>query len=171
VAGTLFDGVVETDYGQFDLLWCDAMGFDGDFDRFFAEQVNSLVGAGDPDGVYVHFGRRSGGSYVRIEPRGGEPPLEDEWEDIVEVPISVPAGAELRWESRAGDTSGPLGPLPVGTCRVRVCARGRDNRHDGEFADVTVDFYLIQMWAAPDAIIRVGSADAEYWHKEIGGRR
>ncbi|MEV7134371.1 hypothetical protein AB0N24_15935 [Arthrobacter sp. NPDC093128] len=31
----LFDLVVETDYGQFDLVWTEAGGFDGDFDRAF----------------------------------------------------------------------------------------------------------------------------------------
>jgi hypothetical protein len=37
-----------------------------------------------------------------------------------------------------------------------------------------VDAYLLQLWpaaSAPDAILRVGSQDAEYWHREWGGRR
>jgi hypothetical protein len=174
VAKALFDGIVETDYGQFDLLWRNGLGFDGDFDRFFAGQVNGLVGAGDPEGVYMHFGRRSGGSRVRIERCDAQPPLENQWEDIVEVSIAIPLGADPRWESWACDTSGPLGPIPAGTYRIRVSEKGRDEGHDSEFADGIVDSYLIQMWPAPpvpDAVIRVGSADAEYWHKEIGGRR
>ncbi|MBB5788041.1 hypothetical protein [Jiangella mangrovi] len=46
MARVLFDGIVRTDYGQFDLTWSDDLGFDGDFDRFFAGQVNGLAGAG-----------------------------------------------------------------------------------------------------------------------------
>ena len=40
----LLDQVVGTDYGQFDLVWTQDGGFDGDFDRVFAGQVNGLVG-------------------------------------------------------------------------------------------------------------------------------
>ncbi|HEY0645227.1 MAG TPA: hypothetical protein VGD39_17525, partial [Nocardioides sp.] len=72
----LFDGVVDTDYGQLDLYWSpDYLGYDGSDDRYFAGQVNGLVGAGDPDGVYVNLARRSGGSSVRIVLRNTEPPV------------------------------------------------------------------------------------------------
>jgi len=64
----LFDGLVETDYGQFDLIWApDGIGFDGDFDKFFDGQTNGLVGAANHEGVYFCLARRSGGSHVRIE--------------------------------------------------------------------------------------------------------
>lgn len=56
----LLDRVISTDYGQFDLIWTDDGGFDGDDERFFADQCNGLVGAGDPKGVYVNLARRSG---------------------------------------------------------------------------------------------------------------
>jgi len=62
----LFDEIVQTDYGQFDIVWGGGFGFDGDFGRFFAGQSNGLVGAADANGVYLHFGRRSGGSSVRV---------------------------------------------------------------------------------------------------------
>ena len=62
----LLDGVIDTDYGQFDLVWGDDYGFDGDVDRFFAGQVNGLVGAASGQGLYVNLARRSGGSPVRI---------------------------------------------------------------------------------------------------------
>ena len=62
----LLDEVIATDYGQFDLIWADGAGFDGDFDRFFMGQDNGLVGAAHPDGVYLSLARRAGGSPVRI---------------------------------------------------------------------------------------------------------
>ena len=62
----LLDEVISTDYGQFDLIWADGAGFDGDFDRFFRGQDNGLVGAADPGGVFLDLARRVGGSPVRI---------------------------------------------------------------------------------------------------------
>jgi hypothetical protein len=50
---TLFEGLVETDYGQFDLVWSNEGAFDGDWERSFAGHTNGLVGSANPDGVYV----------------------------------------------------------------------------------------------------------------------
>lgn len=171
----VFDQVVHTDYGQFDLTWHAGMiGFDGDFDRFFAGQVNGLVGAADPEGVYLHFGRRSGGSALTIELADDEPPLaRDAWEDIVEVSTTIPEGSIPGWSSWAGDTGGRLA-LPAGTYRVRASAHGRDAGAADEFADDVVDRYLVQLWPSPwrpDAILATTSTDAQYWHREVGSRR
>jgi hypothetical protein len=170
----VFDQVIETDFGQFDLGWEQEFGFDGDFDRFFAGQVNGLVGAADGRGVYLNLARRSGGSPVRIELFDAAPDfIAEDWEDVVEVSIRIPSHAEPRWSSWAGGSGGSL-PIPPGAYRLRVCARGRDAGRAGEFADGPVDFYLLQLWPAPtelDSIVRVGSADAVYWHAEVGGRR
>ena len=40
VEALLADEIIDTDYGQVDLVWSDDGGFDGDADRFFANQVN-----------------------------------------------------------------------------------------------------------------------------------
>jgi hypothetical protein len=170
----LLDEVIETDYGQFDLGWARSFGFDGDFDRFFEGQLNGLVGAADPSGVYLNLARRSGGSKVRIElldhPQGPRP---DIWQDIVEVSVDVPEGSAPRWSSWTGESSGKL-PIPAGTYRLRVSACGRDEGRVGEFAEGVVDSYLLELWPAPiepDAIVRTRSDDAAYWHRELGGRR
>ncbi len=55
-----------------------------------------------------------------------------------------------------------------------MSARGRDAGRDGEFEEGVVDTYLLEFWPAaikPDAVLRVGSQDAAYWHDEVGGRR
>jgi hypothetical protein len=170
----LLDQVIDTDYGQFDLGWSVPFGFDGDFDRFFEGQVNGLVGAADANGVYLNLARRSGGSKVRIElvEQPPEPRLET-WEDVVEVSVTIPQGADPRWASWAGADGGAL-LIPVGTYRLRVSARGRDAGRNGEFAEGVVESYLLEFWPAPiqpDAVVHVGSDDAAYWHQEIGGRR
>jgi hypothetical protein len=175
VERVLLDRVVRTDYGQFDLIWTYTGGFDGSFDRFFAAQVNGLVGASDADGVYLHFARRSGGSPVRIVLLDVAPSDEDaSWEDVVEVSFTLPEGREMRWCSWAGETSGALSGIPSGSYRLRVCATGRDEGRDNEFSEELLDAYLLQLWPAPaqpDAVLRVGSKDARYWHREVGQRR
>ena len=166
----MLDHVVMTDYGQFDIVW-GGFGFDGDFAPFFAGQVNGLVGAARGDGIYIHFARRYRGSHVRIVLLEQEPPEPgDQWEDVVEVSATVPAGATVGWLSWAGETGGALEALVPGSYRLRVSACGRDRAH----ARGAVDHYLLEFWAAapgPDHILRTGSANALYWHREIGSRR
>ncbi len=167
----LLDQVIETDYGQFDLIWHEEGGFDGEFERFFSGQTNGLVGAADPSGVYLNLARRSGGSPVRIVLTDGPPNVDGSWEDVVEVSTTVPLVADPQWMSWAGEDGGSLDGLVPGSYRLRVSARGRDAGRDGEFADEAVDFYLVEMWpapSAPDAIAKVSSEDARYWHKELG---
>jgi hypothetical protein len=169
----LFDDVIQTDYGQLDLIWSEEGGFDGDWDRFFSGQTNGLVGAADPDGIYLNLARRSGGSPVQIvlhDAAPGDPGAG--WEDVVEVSTVVPDGARVRWSTWGGEDTGDLTSVTPGDYRVRVSARGRDAGRDGEFEDGAVDWYLVELWPASpvaDAILRTGSDDAAYWHGEVGG--
>ena len=170
----LLDEVVETDYGQFDLVYSDDGGFDGVVERFFAGQANGLVGAADPHGVYLHFGRRSGGSHLRAVLLDGEPSDDPSWEDVVEVSTTVPPPGMIQWMSWAGESVGVPASLYPGDYRLRVSARGRDAGAEDEFADEVVDFYLVELWPAPlapDAVIRTESENAAYWHREWGQRR
>ena len=171
----LFDDVVRTDYGQFDIVWSDEGGFDGDFDRFFAGQLNGVVGAADPHGIYLNLGRRSGGSRLRIALLSQAPSVPgSQYDDVVEVSTTVPEGAEPRWMTWAAESGGMLPGLTPGTYRVRVSAWGRDAGHAQELTPEIVDEYLIELWpaaVAPDEILRSGSENAAYWHKEVGGRR
>ncbi len=168
----LLDQVVYTDYGQLTLEWGNDT-WDGDADWFFDHQQNGLVGAADGDNVVILLARRSGGSAVRIVLQESQPPLGKEWEDIVEVSLVLPAGRQMRWASWAGESGGPLAVAPS-TYRLRLCARGRDAGAQDEFADGVVDTYLVELWPAPaalDAVLRVGSDDARYWHRTWGSRR
>lgn len=170
----LGDEIIHTDYGQLDLVWTADGGFDGDADRFFANQVNGLVGAGDANGVYLSLGRRSGGSHVRfllLESPPSDPA--DQWEDVVEVSAVIPSGCDVSWLSWAGASSSQL-DIPEGSYRVRVSARGRDAAAAMEFADEVLDHYLVELWPAPfaeDAIVRVGTENARTLHAGWGGRR
>ena len=159
----LLDEVVSTDYGQFDLVWAEPGGFDGDFDRFFQGQINGLVGAADPNGVYMNLARQSGDSPVKVVLRDSPPKDDGSFQDIVEVSIAVPPEAVVQWMSWAAETSGVL-DLPAGSYRLRVSARDRDDGAAGEFSDGFVDAYLMELWPTspePDSIIRTGTRDAE----------
>jgi hypothetical protein len=173
VTDVLLDEVVETDYGQFDITYDEEGGFDGDADRFFAGQVNGLVGAADPHGLYLVLARRSGGSHVRIVRTDREPQDDPAWEDVVEVSTRIPDSGSVGWVTWGGEMSGELPGLTPGDYRVRVSARGRDAGANDEFADEVLDHYLLELWLAPedvDAIIRTTSQDAAYWHSTWGGR-
>jgi hypothetical protein len=174
VSDELLDDVVETDYGQFDITYDGEGGFDGDADRFFSGQVNGLVGAADPHGLYLVLARRSGGSRVRIVRTDREPEIDPSWEDVVEVSTRIPAAGSVGWVTWGGEMMGDLPGLTSGDYRVRVSARGRDAGANDEFADGVVDHYLVELWPAPpadDAILRTTSKDAAYWHSSWGGRR
>ena len=51
----LSDDVIETDYGQFDVVWNDDPGFDGNPERTFGGQVNGWMGAASGQVVYVNL--------------------------------------------------------------------------------------------------------------------
>ena len=115
----LLGDVIHTDYVQFDIVWSEESGFGGDWNRFFDGQVNGLVGAADAGGVYLNFGRRSGGSRLRIVRLDAEPPLPaPRYEDVVEVSATVPAGTVVRWLSWAGQAWGSLDGIAPGTYRL-----------------------------------------------------
>jgi len=169
----LLDQVIETDYGQFDLAWDGGIGFDGDFDRVFAGQVNGLVGAAHPGGVYLNLAHR-GGAPMRIVLCDSPPDDEPSYQDVVEVSVEIPPAADVRWMSWAGENEGVLSDLAAGAYRLRVSARDRDSGWDPNSVEAAVNAYLLQFWPAPvepDAIIRVGGKEAEYWHREVGNRR
>jgi hypothetical protein len=113
----LIDQVIDTDYGQLDLVWTEDGGFNGDFDRFFAGQVNGLVGASDAAGVYLNLARRSGGSSVRIVLLDMPPAGEDaSWGDVVEVSFYL---AATRHHCAHGDRGRPILAQRAGSSSLR----------------------------------------------------
>ncbi len=174
----LLDDVVYTDFGVFDLVWTeDGRWFGGRVDRYFRGQVNGLVGAADPSCLCMNLARKSGGSHVRIVLLDSAPELKPlDYEDVVEVSVRVPSGADVWWRTIGGEGGGPLAELGPGDYRVRVSAKGRDAGGGvrGVAAEGVVDDYLVEFWPAsqrPDEILRAGSKNAQYWHREWGGRR
>jgi hypothetical protein len=170
----LLDQVVNTNYGQFTLEWgTSGETWDGDADRFFADQVNGWIGAAVDGVTVVVLARYGGGSAMRVELWSEEPAVDPVWEDIVEVSVRVREADGVGWGTWSWTESGVLDLAP-GDYRLRANARGRDSGKAGEFDPEVVDYYLLQFWPAPsslDAVVRTTSADAAYWNDAWGGRR
>lgn len=172
----LLDSVVHTDHGILDLLWREDGYWNGDVERFFAGQVNGLVGASNPHGVFLYLARMSGGSRVTVLLHDDEPePDTRAWEDIVEVSTAVPEGSLPSWQTFAGQSVGPL-DLDPGPYRLRVSSRGRDEARPGrcedESAEDVLDVYLVDAWScpeAPDSIVQTVSHNAAGRHSLMSG--
>src|SRR5439155_25113717 len=98
-----------------------------------------------------------------VDVLAGKPPLDEGWDDVVEVSFSTDEATVvlMGW---AGGSVDPIALGAPGWYRVRYCAHGmdagrdRDTRLDGEPAP---DRYRLQFWPSPPAahaVVRQGSA-------------
>ncbi|MGW7088977.1 hypothetical protein ACWGH2_36515 [Streptomyces sp. NPDC054871] len=134
-----------------------------------AGQSNGLCGAANPGHLFLTTGLHTGRVGLTVEVREVEPPLDEQWEEIVEVSF------------RPGSTESAVVPwgegpicrldLPIADYRVRYCGRGMDVTPDDELSVLEdgplVDHYLLQFWPAkpaPDRVIRQTTQSAAYWH-------
>ncbi|MGW7066829.1 hypothetical protein ACWGII_15320 [Streptomyces sp. NPDC054855] len=133
-------------------------------------QSNGLCGAAVPGHLFLTTGLHTGRVGLTVEVHDVVPPLDEAWEDVVEVPFQ-PASTSaviVPW----GD--GPLctAELPLVPHRVRYCASGMDLSVDQELAILDggsiADRYLLQFWpapSAPDQVVKQSSQSAAYWHE------
>lgn len=135
----------------------------------FGGQQNGICGAAAPGTLFLITGLHTGKVDFAVELHDEEPPLDDSWEDVVEVSYR-PAG-EVVLNGWGGEGRWPLALDPV-DYRVRYCGWGMDAGHQsaGPMDDEPlVDRYLLQFWPAapaPDRVIKQASAQAAYWHSE-----
>ncbi|MBB1260150.1 hypothetical protein [Streptomyces alkaliterrae] len=168
---TVYDGELRVHYCQFDVVSGteDHVDFGGR-----TGQRNGLCIATTPGALFLVTGLHTGTVGLTVELHDTSPPIEDHWEEVVEVsfrPVSsrlavVPWGDGALCETR----------LDVRDHRVRYCALGMDEARERESeileGDLTVDRYLLQFWPAPpapDGVIRQTSASAAYWHGLTAG--
>lgn len=132
-----------------------------------AGQTNGLCGAAVPGALAMVTGLHTGAVPVRVEALEVAPPLDDSWEDVVEVSFHAPdRSLMLSAFEEAHQLTLPL----AGDLRARWSARGMeaareaDTRLDDEPA---LEAYLLQLWPAapaPDTVLRESSTVAAYWH-------
>jgi hypothetical protein len=132
-----------------------------------AGQRNGLCGAAVPGALYLVTGLHTGMVGITIELHEQAPPVDESWEEVVEVSFRPSAPPALvGW---GGEDHWPL-DLAVTDYRVRYSGTGLDQAHAQDtrtWGEPEVDRYLLQFWPAPpapDQVIRQTSAQAAYWH-------
>ncbi|WP_172387114.1 hypothetical protein [Streptomyces sp. MNP-20] len=165
---TVYDGELSVDYGQF---YVESRLYIPREEKVAhcAGQSNGLCGAANPGHLFLTTGLHTGRVALTVEVHETEPPLDDQWEEIVEVSFR-PASAEtsvVPW----GDGAICSLNLPVTDYRVRYCGRGMDVTPDDELSVLddgpVVDHYLLQFWPAKpaaDCVIKQTTRSAAYWH-------
>jgi hypothetical protein len=161
----LMTGPAWVHYGQ---IYVESSDFVADLGDCFGGQQNGLCGAAIPGKLFLITGLHTGTVGFSVELHDEPPPIDDEWEEIVECSF-IPASSEVALVGWGGEGWWPL-ELPQVDCRVRYCGVGMDAAHQvGPPMDdePLVDRYLLQFWPAPpepDRVVKQTSAQAAYWH-------
>lgn len=127
-------------------------------------QTNGLAGAAVAHQVHLITGLHTGSVAFTVAWSPAEPPLDDEWDEVVEVSLHV---AETTAALRGFDDWHPLTLPAAGPHRVRYSAAGFEAGRQVDTARPGPDRYLLQLWPAPptpDEVVRLTSAHAAYWH-------
>jgi len=164
----LFAGGVHVHYGQI-YVQSGVESPQGGLSDAFAGQLNGLCGAATPGWLFMVTGLHTGHVGFTVELHDTAPPLDDAWEDVVEVSFRATAAPVLlvQW---AGEASWPLAIEPV-DLRARYSASGMDQAQQADTilsGEPELDRYLLQFWPAPpapDQVLKQTSAKAAYWHR------
>jgi hypothetical protein len=138
-------------------------GLDHDHDEPWADESNGLCGAGVPGFLSLRIGTHTGWVPIRVELHPAEPPVDDSWDEIVEVSFTPLPGETYLAGLDAEDVQQL--DLPPGNYRVRYSIHGFE---EADTTDETPDSYLLQLWpgsAAPGRIVKQTGKTAAYWHR------
>ncbi|HWS38164.1 MAG TPA: hypothetical protein VN408_36190 [Actinoplanes sp.] len=143
-------------------LVCGADPGEFDLEAPWADESNGLCGAGVPGYLQFQVGTHTGRVPFRIEVHEAEPPLDPEWEEVVEVSFTA--------RSERASLTGLMGDvhefaMTPGDYRARYCVRGFEEAGQ---VDGVPDAYLLQFWPgipAPGRIVVRSGERAAYWHR------
>lgn len=130
-------------------------------------QANGLVGARLSGVLAMLTGLHTGKVPLRVELHEAAPVLQENWEEIVEAPLTVTESNYLITTFQDGYE---LEDPPPGSYRVRWYASGMDAARQLDTRleeEPALDRYLLQLWpapVAPDAVVKQTSEIAAYWH-------
>ncbi|PWI13284.1 hypothetical protein DI272_03405 [Streptomyces sp. Act143] len=161
------EGEVHVHYGQI-YVESDPDSHGPDLAESFAGQSAGMCGAAVPGALWLSTGLHTGDVGFTVEIHEEPPPLDPQWEDVVEVSFR-PASAESRLVQWAWEAAWDL-DLAEMDYRVRYCAKGMDRAREEDTrlgSEPQLDCYLLQFWPAPpqaDRVVKETSRTAAYWH-------
>ena len=164
----LFTGGLHVHYGQV-YVESGVASPQADLPGAFAGQVNGLCGAATPGWLFMITGLHTGHVGFTVELHDTVPPIDDSWEEIVEVSFQA-TGEPVLLVQWAGEASWPL-EIEAVDLRTRYCASGMDQARQADTVlagEPELDRYLLQFWPAPpapDQVLKQTSAQAAYWHR------
>ncbi|WNV88973.1 hypothetical protein [Umezawaea sp. Da 62-37] len=159
---------VPVSYGQVYVAGAD--GFSEGMSKCFGGQRNGLCGAVEPGSLFLRIGLHTGDVGFAVQLHDRPPPVDEVWEDVVEVSFRPEVGTLLLLLCWGGDGAWPLDLEPVDH-RVRFCARNMDHAQEGVIMvadDQVIDRYLLQFWPAPpepDRVLKQTSDTAARKHR------
>lgn len=165
---TLVSGEVRVHYSQI-YVESDTEECGPELSEAFAGQDGGLCGGATAGALFLLTGLHTGGVGFTVELHDAPPPLDDAWEEIVEVPFT-PVSSRTLLVQWAGEAAWEL-DLEERDYRARYCAIGMD---EGSTVDTRLDAeprrerYLLQFWPSPPASARVLKQTGEtagYWHR------
>ena len=136
-----------------------------DLAECFAGQSNGLCGAAMPGILFLITGLHTGEVGFTVQLHDAPPPMDDDWQEIVEASFRPIGEAALVGWGGAG--CWPL-DLRAASYRVRYCATGMDEARQLDTRmeeDQQADSYLLQFWPAPpepDRVLKQTSDVAAY---------
>ena len=169
---TIFDGIVLSCYGQAYVHFKDTHGYADDVRK---DQLNGLLGAAQPNTLFLTFGLHTGHVRFTIKVADKAPEIEASWEEIVEASFTVPEFQEITFTDWNGDIHLPV-PLLPGTYRVRYTAENFGEAEDlpeSENDANPLERYELTFWPAlheRDQILKVTRPAAQYWHDHAQGK-
>jgi hypothetical protein len=89
----------------------------------FKGQANGLIGAALPKGLLLRFGRHTGDVALRVRLAKRVPPVDPDWEEVVEVSWKVPANTPLWFQEDFGNGTFVKLPIAPGQYRMRFTAK------------------------------------------------
>lgn len=164
----IFDGRLHVHYGQAYIEPSESNGVG--LEDSFCGQTNGLCGAASPGTLFLLTGLHTGYVSFTLDVLDAPPPLDDIWEEIVEVSFT-PGSGKVILSEWGGEYVCDI-PLRQEVYRVRYCACDMDR--GGEIDTIVegepVDFYALTLWRgnlAPDVVVKQTSQVAAYWHNWV----
>jgi hypothetical protein len=169
----VFDGRLEADGGYAFVTSGDT--YNTGVDSLFQGQKNGLLGAGKPGFLVMEVAKR-GPLGLRVALSATEPPLDDAWEECVEVSFT-PSAPQVRVVDAGAYGQGPgkiVSQLLLSTVshRVRYQCNGMNSWYDRRTRRAAdgKQTALLTLWpasAAPDRVIEATTDFARYCHLQV----